>query len=54
MSIILSGLGFSTKDHKFPVNSFSDGWHMRTALASVLFTCPDILLLDEPTNHLNL
>ena len=27
---------------------------MRVALASVLFTAPDILLLDEPTNYLDL
>ena len=27
---------------------------MRVALASVLFTAPEILLLDEPTNYLDL
>jgi ATP-binding cassette, subfamily F, member 3 len=37
-----------------PLDSFSGGWRMRVALASLLFTNPDILLLDEPSNHLDL
>src|SRR5690606_23240009 len=46
---ILAGLGFDTEAQKRPASSFSGGWRMRVALASVLFSQPDLLLLDEPT-----
>jgi ATP-binding cassette subfamily F protein 3 len=51
---ILVGLGFDEDAQHRPLESFSGGWRMRVALASLLFSQPDLLLLDEPSNHLDL
>jgi ATP-binding cassette, subfamily F, member 3 len=51
---ILIGLGFDEAMQAQPMDSFSGGWKMRVALASLLFSQPDLLLLDEPSNHLDL
>jgi ATP-binding cassette subfamily F protein 3 len=51
---ILIGLGFDEEAQARPLESFSGGWRMRVALASLLFSQPDLLLLDEPSNHLDL
>jgi ATP-binding cassette subfamily F protein 3 len=51
---ILNGLGFNEAAQNNPCSQYSGGWRMRIALATVLFTEPDILLLDEPTNYLDL
>lgn len=51
---LLTGLGFKEHQLTEPFSSFSGGWRMRVALASVLFLEPEFLLLDEPTNHLDI
>ena len=51
---ILGGLGFKDEQFSEPMESFSGGWRMRVALASILLQEPDIIFLDEPTNHLDL
>ena len=51
---ILVGLGLDEEAQQRPLDSCSGGWRMRVALASLLFSRPDVLLLDEPSNHLDL
>jgi ATP-binding cassette subfamily F protein 3 len=51
---VLAGLGFREEDARQRVETFSEGWRMRVALARVLCERADILLLDEPTNYLDL
>jgi len=50
---VLTGLGIGPDRFHHAVESFSGGWKMRIALASILTLKPDVLLLDEPTNHLD-
>lgn len=51
---ILNGLGIGPERWEQPIESFSGGWKMRIALASILLLNPDVLLIDEPTNHLDI
>jgi len=51
---LLTGLGFTTEQHRVPVEGFSGGWRMRLNLAQALMCPSNLLLLDEPTNHLDL
>ena len=50
----LCGLGFRSEDMGRMVETFSQGWNMRIALAKILLMDADVLLLDEPTNHLDI
>jgi ATP-binding cassette subfamily F protein 3 len=51
---ILVGLGFDEEMQNGSLENLSGGWRMRVALASLLFSAPELLLLDEPSNHLDL
>lgn len=51
---VLAGLGFTPKQYAQPTDTFSGGWQMRIALATLILRQPHVLLLDEPTNHLDL
>ena len=51
---VLRGLGFTPTEFGRQTETFSGGWQMRIALATLLLRSPQVLLLDEPTNHLDL
>ena len=54
ITTVLRGLGFTAEDLAKRSETFSGGWQMRIALATLLLGRPGLLLLDEPTNHLDL
>ncbi|HLZ09824.1 MAG TPA: ABC-F family ATP-binding cassette domain-containing protein [Chloroflexota bacterium] len=50
---LLDGLGLARLPLTQPFGKLSGGQKTRLALATLLFTRPDLLMLDEPTNHLD-
>lgn len=50
----LHGLGLTADILNRPLNTLSGGERMRSALAHIIVSRPDLLLLDEPTNHLDI
>ncbi|UCH61097.1 MAG: ABC-F family ATP-binding cassette domain-containing protein [Anaerolineales bacterium] len=51
---VLAALGLAHLPINTPLAHLSGGQKTRLALASVLFSVPELLLLDEPTNHLDI
>jgi ATP-binding cassette subfamily F protein 3 len=51
---ILDGLGFSEELKQKDPNLLSGGYQVKTQLAKLLISEPDLLVLDEPTNYLDI
>ncbi|HCE02611.1 MAG TPA: glycosyl transferase family 1, partial [Acidobacteria bacterium] len=45
---VLEGLGFTPDQFTQTTDTFSGGWQMRIALATLILRQPHVLLLDEP------
>ena len=54
IKMMLSKFGFSQKDFKRKISSFSGGERTKIAFVKLLLLKPNLLIMDEPTNHLDL